>query len=135
MNLQSPGRVQAVPRALDPTLQSLRRHLNKAGLCIVKQLDLSHQFAGGLMTGTHRCTLLMVDCPLLLFEAVALERSAAVFVPLHVVVTGDRHTTCIHWAHPAESMGLRLSPAVRGPVDTLYSRVTRVIEASHAWPE
>ena len=135
MELESLGRVQAVPRAFDQTLKSLRRLLKGAGLSVVQQFDLSHDFPGQPAAGTRHCALLMVDCPLLLFEAVALDRSAAVFIPLHVVITGDQHTTCIHWAHPAETMGLRLSAAARGPVEALYTRLTRVLEGAGSWPD
>lgn len=135
MELQSAGQVQAVPRAFDHTLKRLRRLLKKAGLSVVQQVDLSHDFPGQLAGGARNCTLLMVDCPLLLFEAVALDRSAAVFIPLHIVITGDQHTTCIHWAHPAETMGLRLSQAARGPVEALYTRLTRVLEGAGSWPD
>jgi hypothetical protein len=57
--------------------------------------------------------MLLIDCPLLLLEAVALDRSAAVFIPLHVVVAGDQRSGCVHWAHPADSMGLRAPRVVK----------------------
>lgn len=122
------GQVTAVARDYERTLRSLRRALNGAGLSVVEQFDLAHGLTGPLTAGSHSCALLMVDCPLLLLEAVALERSAAAFIPIHVVITGDQHSTCIHWGHPAEIFGLRPSPTAKGPVDALYARVTRVLE-------
>lgn len=132
---ESLGQVKAVPRAFDYTVRSLKRHLADAGLSVVQHLDLSPELLGQPAAAARQCALLMVDCPLLLFEAVALDRSAAVFIPLHVVVTGDRHTTCIHWAHPAETMGLRLAPTARGPVDALYTRLTHVLDGAATWPD
>lgn len=125
--------VTPIPRSFDDTLRSLRRALNVTGLNIVQQLPLSRGAGARIAAGGRRCTLLMVDSPLLLFEAVALERSAAAFIPLHVVVTGDRYSTCVHWAHPAQGIGLRMSPTARSAVDALYSRLARVLQDPGAW--
>jgi uncharacterized protein (DUF302 family) len=135
MELESFSQVQAAPRAFDSTLKSLRRLLNDAGLRVVRQLDLSRDFPGQLAAGARNCALLMVDSPLLLFEAVALDRSAAVFIPLHIVITGDQHSTCIHWAHPAETIGFRMSATAKGPVDALYTRLTQVLRGAGSWPD
>jgi uncharacterized protein (DUF302 family) len=128
VELGSAGQVKSVARAYDVTLRALRRALSDAGLNVVQQFDLSNGWPSQLVAGSRRCALLMVDCPLLLLEAVALDRSAAAFMPLHIVVTGDQHSSCIHWAHPAESIGLRPSRTAKGPVDALYTRVTQVLE-------
>ena len=125
---QGLSHVLAVPRAFTCTVTSIRRNLRSAGLSVSQYLDLPSEILGEPCTDARKSALLMVDCPLLLFEAVALDRSAAVFIPLHVVVTGDGHSTCIHWMHPVEAMGLRLSPTARGPVDALYARLTKVLE-------
>ena len=117
MKVTTAVHVTAVARSFDETLRSLQHALSGSGLSVVEQLPLSHSAKAGIAAGGRQCTLLMVDSPLLLFEAVALERSAAAFIPLHVVVTGDRHSTCVHWAHPSHAIGLRLSPTARGAID------------------
>jgi hypothetical protein len=125
--------VQAVPMPIAKTLKSLRRPFHKAGIDIVEQIDLSREFHRQLAAGTHRSVLLLVDCPLLLFEAVALDRAAAVFFPFHVVVTGDDACTCIHWAHPAAAVSSRLPATVKRPVDALYARLTEVLGRPQDW--
>ncbi len=133
MNLKSVVHVTAVAQPFDETLRWLRHALEATGLSVMQQLELSRDAEARIAAGDRRCTLLMVDSPLLLFEAVVLERSAAAFIPLHVVVTGDGHSTCVHWAHPSRGIGLRLSPTARGAVDALYSRLARVLQDPGVW--
>lgn len=127
MEMKRFGEVQSVPRSYESTLQSLRGLLRSAGLSVVQHIDLSHDSRVELEAGTSKCALMIVDCPLLLFEAVALDRSAAVLIPLHLVLTGNEHHTWIHWAHPAGAFGLRLAATAQGPVDALYARLTEVL--------
>jgi len=119
--------VREVSKAHGAALKSLCRILRQAGFSIVQQIELSRDFADQLAPGTENCTLLLVDNPLSMFEAIALDRSAAAFVPFHVVVTGDRHSTRIHWAHPAAAVGLCLSPTAKASVDALYTRLTQLL--------
>jgi hypothetical protein len=127
MEAGSSVNVKPVPRGFNSTLNAILDALNGSGLSVVEQIDLSGRIVRHPAAPGRNCVMLLVDSPLLLFEAVALERSAAVFIPLHVVVAGDQRSTHIHWAHPADSMGLRAPRAGRGAVDTLYARVTEVL--------
>lgn len=129
------GQVQAVPLGFHRTCKLLHRLLGEGGISVVEHIELSHAFPSENAVGIRRCVLWMVDCPMLLFEAVALDRAAAVFLPLHIVITGDEHSTCIHWTHPAEAMGLRLPPAAKRPVDTLYCRLSQVLRGGHQGQE
>jgi hypothetical protein len=125
--------VQPIQMPVEKTLKSLRRTLQAAEIDVVQQLDLSREFQGQFATGTNRCMLLLVDCPLLLFEAVALDRAAAVFFPLHVVVTGDDAGASIHWAHPAANVSSRLPATVKRPVDALRARLTHLLGHPQDW--
>jgi uncharacterized protein (DUF302 family) len=125
--------VQPIPLPVEKTLKSLRRTLQAAEIDVVQQLDLSREFQGQLAADKSRCILLLVDCPLLLFEAVALDRAAAVFFPLHVVVTGDDAGASIHWAHPAAAANSRLPATVRRPVDALHARLTQLLGHPKDW--
>jgi len=120
-------RVKPISRPFKTCVKLLRKALTSEGLTVVKDIDLSRSLGNQFEEKTRRCAVLMVDTPSLLFASVALERSAAAFIPLHIAITGDQHLTCIHWAHPTAALGLRLSPAVCGAVDALYVRVSHVI--------
>jgi hypothetical protein len=133
MDSENGWHAQSVPMPIEKTLKSLRRTLQAAGIDVVQQIDLSPEFQGQLSAGTKRCVLLLVDCPLLLFEAVALDRAAAVFFPLHVVVTGDDACTCVDWAHPAAAASCRLPATVKRPVDALYTRLTQLLGRPKDW--
>ena len=126
---------QTIPLPMERTLRSLRRTLQAAEIDVVQQIDLSREFQGQLAAGSNRCVLLLVDCPLLLFEAVALDRTAAVFFPLHVVVTGDDAATSIHWAHPGATVNSRLPATVKRPVDALHARLTQLLGHPQDWQD
>ena len=123
MEIERTGQIRESQQGFDGTLRSLKQGFRKAGLTIVQQFSLSDR------TAARKCVLLLVDSPLLLFEAVALDRSAAAFLPLHVVVTGDQQQSRVRWGHPMETLGFRLSPTATAPVEALYSSLTEVIGA------
>jgi uncharacterized protein (DUF302 family) len=127
MDASSFVNVKSVQHGFHSTLNAILDALNRSGLSVVEQIDLSGHIIRHPAGPGRNCVMLLVDSPLLLFEAIALERSAAVFIPLHVVVAGDQRSTQIHWAHPADSIGLRAPRAGRGAVDTLYARVTEAL--------
>jgi hypothetical protein len=127
--------VQTIPLPMERTLRSLRRTLQAAEIDVVQQIDLSREFQSQLAAGSNRCVLLLVDCPLLLFEAVALDRAAAVSFPLHIVVTGDDTVTSIHWAHPGATASCRLPATVKRPVDALHARLTQLLGHPKDWQD
>ncbi len=128
MAIESAIRVKTVPHPFDMTLTVLRQALRKSGLNVEGEVNLSRDFGRQLAGCPQQCVLLMVDCPLLLFQAVALDRSAGAFIPLHVVVTGNQHSTCVQWAHPSVGLGLRMSPAFHRAVDAMVARLSRVLD-------
>jgi hypothetical protein len=105
----------------------VRRLLLDAGLRIVTEIEVSNgpDYHYGL--ATHSCVVLLVDTPVLLFEAIALDRGAAVFVPVHVVVGGDHGSSYVHWANPIATSGLRPPVSARRPLENLYACVTRAL--------
>lgn len=124
MNIEAAGTTRALPESFEKSLALIRRLLSTAGFSIVKEFDLSRESYFQLGIGSRSCVVLLVDTPVLLFEAIALDRSAAVFVPLHIVVTGDRDSSYVHWVNPMTSSGLRPPAPARGPLDALYARLT-----------
>lgn len=128
MGTDTVNNIWTVAKPFDETLRWLRQVLPTRGLSVVQEIDLKHEFRGQVAVGAGNGALLLVDCPLLMFEALALDPSAAAFIPLHLVVVGDRHSSTVHWAHPAGAMGLRAQPAARGPVNALYSHLTRALK-------
>jgi len=125
------GHTRTIPASFSRALRALRRCFSEAGICVVEQLDLSREFPGQF-SGASKCTVLLIDCPLLFFEALALDRGAAAFIPLHIVVTGGEERTSINWAHPTAITHLRVPATARAAVDALHARVTELLQASES---
>jgi hypothetical protein len=101
--------------------------LSAAGFSIVEEFDMSKEPYFQLGVAKRSCTVLLVDTPVLLFEAIALDRSAAVFVPLHIVISGDRDTSYVHWADPVADSGLRPPASAKAALEQVYKRVTEAL--------
>ncbi len=130
MAIENAIHTKTVPQPFDVALTLLRQALRMSGLSVEGEVDLSGDLGHQLAACAQKCVLLMVDCPLLLFEAVALDRSAGAFIPLHVVVTGNQHSTCVQWAHPSVGLGLRMSPAFHRAVNAMVARLDQVLEGA-----
>jgi hypothetical protein len=127
MHTATTGATRIVPEAFGKCLPMIRRLFEDAGLSIVEEFNLSDAPYFKLGIGSRHCIVLLVDTPVLLFEAIALDRAAAVFLPVHVVICGDRDTSYVHWANPAASSSLRPPSPSKEPLDELCSRVTQAL--------
>jgi hypothetical protein len=105
----------------------IRRLLENADLSVVEEFDLSHAFCFQLGASARHCVVLLVDTPVLLFEAIALDRAAAVFLPIHIVIFEDRDTSYVNWANPIASFGLRPPTPSKGPLEEICARVTQAL--------
>ena len=74
--------------------------------------------------------ILLVDCPLLAFEALALDRAAGVFVPLHVLVSAIGDRTRVSAVNPSALFGARLPIGAAEPVDRMVARVRPAQESA-----
>jgi hypothetical protein len=73
--------------------------------------------------------ILLVDCPLLDFEALALDRASAVFLPLHLLVAPSGSQTRISVVNPAGLYDARLPAGAANPMDRLLGRLAMAIDA------
>ena len=117
------GITRTIPEPFEKTISTVRRMLTAAGLTIVDEFDMSKEpyFHFGVAGGW--CTVLLLDTPILMFEAIVLDHSTAVFLPLHVVVSGDRETSYVHWADPVASSGLRPPASGKSALEQAYKRL------------
>ena len=120
------GSTCAIPEPYSSGLNLVRDALRDAGLSILGEFDLC---GPGRDAGPapHPCRVIYVDSPLLLFEALVLDRAAAVFLPLHVAVRGDGGETRVHWINPAAVFGMRLSAGAAVPLYDLQTRVSAAL--------
>src|SRR5215467_9393276 len=99
MTSEMEGLTRTVPGSFEKALPLIHRRLFERGLTVT-ELDISREQCS--------CAVLLVDSPELLFEAIALDRAAAVFLPLHIVVSGGRDMSSVNWVNPVS--GFRLRP-------------------------
>jgi uncharacterized protein (DUF302 family) len=123
------GITRVVPESFEKCMTLIRRLLADAGFTVVEEFDKSREPYFQLGIASRSCVVLLVDTPLLLFEAIALDRSAAVFLPLHVVISGDRDTSYVHWTDPVTSSGLRPPAPARGAMEQMYRGLTETLSA------
>ena len=128
MNSEPAVTTYLISEPFETALKAIREALASNDLHICTELDVSARFRRELNMGFTPCRILMVDSPCLLLEAAALDCSAAVLLPLHVVVTGHDPQTIIHWINPAAIEGARLPMGTAVPLAKLQSLVTRSLE-------
>lgn len=121
------GNTRVISNSIGRAIPLIRRLLSEAGLSVVEEFNVSSEPYFQLEIAKRSCIVLLVDTPALLFECIALDRAAAVFLPVHVVISGDHDTTYVHWANPVTSSGLRPPMPAKIPLDNLSARITRAL--------
>jgi uncharacterized protein (DUF302 family) len=117
------GHTRTISEPFDTGLKQVRGALLGAGLSILGEFDVSGSLSGEAGGTPSPSRILCVDSPLLLFEALALDRAAAVFLPLHVLVAANGPETRVRWMNPASAFGARLPAGAAVPLDELLSCV------------
>ncbi len=87
------------------------------------ELDVAGRVRQTLRMEMPPFRILYVDCPMLLLEAIALDRSAAVMLPLHLVVSGQPQSSLIYLLNPATTLYEVLPLTARAAVSKLQARV------------
>jgi len=129
MNAASGERVYVIAARFKKALKSIRRALARAGLDVVGETEIVLRRDLGPGGHTTVSRMLFVDCPLLAFEALALDRAAGVYLPLHVLVSPDGGRTRVLLNNPTGLREFRLPPGAVEPIETLRARVARVVES------
>lgn len=114
---------------VNEALKMIRRALAEGGLAIAADLDMASRIGKALRIDFPPCRVLCVDCPVALLEALALDRSAAVLLPLHLVVAGQDGFTLVHLLNPAAALYNGLPVTARAAVSRLQARVAQAVES------
>jgi hypothetical protein len=126
-DIATTGFTHIIRQNFEKSVPLVRRLLRDAGLSIVQEFSLADNQPPPLGGARRSCIVLLVDTPGLFFECVALDRAAAAFVPIHVVVCGDKETSYVHWEHPLQRPGPRAPIPSRIPLEELCSRLTKAL--------
>ena len=123
MNALGAGQTYMLSERFDKAVKLIRRALDEAELSVVGEFDTTGTF------GAEPSRILLVDCPLLVFEAQALDRAAGVFFPLHVLVWGDGDRTQVSTLSSGGFFDVRLPSGAAGPIERLQARVSTALES------
>jgi uncharacterized protein (DUF302 family) len=110
-------------------LSVIRRALAEAGLEIAADLDLAGRVRKTLRIDIPPCRVLCVDCTVALLEALTLDRSAAVLLPLHLVVAGQDGLTLVYLLKPSAALYGGLPVTARAAMSKLQARVAQAVES------
>lgn len=112
----------------ETALKLIRSALFHEDLRIPQEFDVADIASGQAGMKLAPCRILCVDSPLLLLEAMALDPSAAVFVPLHIVISADGPKTQVYWLDPAGIQSKRLPIGAMLPLRALHARIVKAME-------
>ena len=107
----------------EPALKTLRRALAEEQLSIVVELDAAKRIRHALDIVVSPCRILFVENPLFMLEATAIDRSSAVFIPLHLVVSSSGARTLIHVLGPQHSQLRDFPIGVRIPLTRIQDQL------------
>lgn len=127
MNSANAGNIRFIPETVERSVPVIRRMLRDAGLSVVEEFSLLNNPHFQLGTARPSCIVLLVDTPEALLQSIALDRVAALFLPVHVVVSGDRDTAYVYWAHPLAGSGQQAPVPATAPLEELNARVTQAL--------
>jgi uncharacterized protein (DUF302 family) len=109
-------------------LRMVRRALTQEGLHAPVELDVASRIKKELGAGVAPCTVLFVDDPALLLEAIVFHRGAALGTPQPVVVSGNNRGTEV-LIRSSESLVSGVFPAsAHDPLLQLHGRILRAME-------
>jgi uncharacterized protein (DUF302 family) len=124
--------VREIAAPYETALKLIRSALFREDLRISREFDVAD--IARLQPGMNvaPCRILCVDSPLLLLEAIALDPSAAVFLPLHIVISTDGRNTQVYWLNPAGIQSKRLPLGAMLPLRALQARIEAALEGISA---
>jgi hypothetical protein len=82
----------------------------------------------GTVNAPEHSRVLLVDCPLLDFEALALDRASAVFFPVHILVSPWGGRTRVSVMDPASLFDARFPVGMAEPMERLLARIALAVE-------
>jgi len=122
------GRNYTIAHRFEKALRLIRNALAESELSVAGEFDTTG-LADHDGKKYERSRILLIDSPLLNFEALALDRAAGVFFPLHLLVSADGERTQVFAANPIALSEGRLPMGAAGPMGRLGARVALALES------
>jgi uncharacterized protein (DUF302 family) len=118
-----------VAERFEKALKLIRRALSEMDIEIVGEYDNIGALTDGSSRREKASKILLVNCPMLNFEALALDRAAAVFFPLHVLVSATGDWTQVSIINLARLSDARLPVGAEAPIRRLAGRIELALES------
>jgi len=109
-------------------LQMVRRVLAQQGLRVPAELDVSARIKQEVGAGVAPCTVLYVDDPALLLEAIVFHRGAGLLIPQPLVVSSRCQHTEVLVRSTASLVEAGFPTSIREPFWSLHGRIIRAME-------
>jgi uncharacterized protein (DUF302 family) len=135
MKTTSVGRTYVIAEHFDKALKRVRRTLAERELSVTSEWETTENRPGGSSQKPRRSRLLLVDSPILMFEAMALDRAAGALFPLHVLLSADGDRTQAVFVEPATLFALRPPIGAAGPLEEMKARIRTALESAAARSE
>ena len=129
MHATAAGHTVVIEEPFDKALKLVREALTQGDLEIAGEMDMPATWPGESRKRPARCRVLLVDCPLLVFEGLALDRAAGVYFPLHVLLASDGVRTHVTTLKPSGVFDARLPAGAAAPLERLEAQVARALES------
>lgn len=123
-----PLRTFTVGEPYDVALRMVRTALARQGLRAPTELDIKARIRQELGAGVAPCTVLYIDEPAALLEAVVFNRGAALLIPQPLVISGDNRQTKVLMRN-AELLAGEVPESARDPLLALLRRMTKAMES------
>lgn len=118
-----------VAERFERALKLIRSALAEMDLDVAAEFDSAVKREGQTAHHEKPPRTLLVDCPLLNFEALALDRAAAVFFPLHVLVAPLGERTRVSIVDLPRLLDARLPVGAEDPIERLAARIRMALES------
>jgi len=109
-------------------LRMVRRALAQQGLRVPAELDVSARIKQEVGAGVAPCTVLYIDDPVLLLEAIIFHRGAGLLIPQPLVVAGRHRQTEVLVRSTTSLTEGGLRAAVQDALSGLHSRIIQAME-------
>jgi uncharacterized protein (DUF302 family) len=126
----SAGQAYVIEERFERAVKLIRHALEAQELSIAGESEVTERATRDSGKKPARSRILLVDSPLLLFEALALDRAAGVFFPLHVLVSADGDRTEVVCIEPARLFEVRLPAGSSQPLAELRNRIAVALESA-----
>ena len=132
MNTASETRTYVIAEEFDKALKLVRHVLAESELNVTSEWDTTRNLRQSPGQNSKRSRLLLVDSPVLLFEAMALDRAAGALIPMHVLVSADGDRTQVVFVEPATLLARRPPVGAARALEELKARINAALESAVA---